>query len=125
MAGYDLLPDEKVILQCNGNAYCQKSMGDLTLTDKRLIFVKRGMLFGKVKGVDYYELDQVIITDGEPLIERVKVNLGAYIVRVGFTDRTVDFNIDYASSKSASQWADMIYRVLTGREPPKKNAIAE
>ncbi len=124
MANYELMSDEIILLQSQ-NAASEKSLGgsEIILTDKRIIFISKGF-FGKVKGVEYYPLDQISIFAGEPRIECIH-ETGIYQLRIGFKSAIKTFNIDDGSKKTINLWANTVYKALTGKDSPNLSAAPE
>ena len=111
MANYELMSDEIILLQSQ-NAASEKSLGgsEIILTDKRIIFISKGF-FGKVKGVEYYPLDQISIFAGEPRIECIH-ETGIYQLRIGFKSAIKTFNIDDGSKKTILYIRRLLVKIL-------------
>ena len=85
---YKLLPNESIILQednvCHGNGFSAYT-DDLLLTNLNIVLISKGM-FGNVKGITQYPLNQIKMFNGKPQAIRGKQSNGSPCLDIYFTN---------------------------------------
>ena len=121
MTSIQLLSDEMILLQSEMVTDMDKrETCELTLTDKRLIAVKKRGFFTKTIETNSFDLNQISVLAGKLRVDCIRDN-GIYILRIGLKDQIKQYAFADNSKKTVNEWVNTIYKVLTGQESAETN----
>lgn len=126
MAGYQLDPDERVILRAQDVKIDNDSSlfpreSELMLTNKSIVYTRKGLL-GKVKGYDTWPLASIRMLDGVPQCRLDSSEFMEHKLEVSFRDGLVSFVFgSLEAKKEVRSWVNEINVILTGSEASEEH----
>jgi hypothetical protein len=126
MGKYNLEPSESVLIQsigvlCEGSGLMTGYTDELILTNMNIIHVSKGM-FGNIKRVQKYPLNQVKIINGEAQAIMGKSSNGMPDLQIYFVNGQVAFKFQSSGKKEIVKYVNEISKVLTGNESSRNSA---
>lgn len=114
-ATYNLLPNESMILKetnvAHGGIMAVYS-DELILTSLNIVCISKG-IFGNVKGIYQYPLNQIKLYNEKPQVFMGKISNGLPSLEVYFTNgRTESFRFQSGSRRKINEWIEEINKVL-------------
>lgn len=87
--------------------------GDLVLTDRRLVWVEKG-IFGKVKSERGFSLSDITVSHGRARVDLKRDPGGSYALDVFLPGRKLSFSTSEKDLRSAVSFANELNHVVTG-----------
>lgn len=114
--GYKLAPNESILMNSDRISYggaLAAFKDELVLTNQHIILINKG-IFGNVKNVQYYNLNQIKVFNNKvQVLVRRKQN-GSPILDVYFINGQESFGFE--SKRKALQWAEHIALLVGGQD---------
>jgi LSD1 subclass zinc finger protein len=126
MAKYNLEPSESILIQstgvlCEGGGLLNAYTDELILTNMNIIHVSKGM-FGNIKRVQKYPLNQVKIINGQAQAIMGKGSNSMPNLQIYFVNGQVSFKFQILGKKEIMKYVKEISRVLVGNESSRNSA---
>lgn len=112
MLNIDLQIDEVLILN-DETAYLDKKMGELFLTNKRLVWAKKTAFGNKIKEMKELPLSQIKMYNGEPQV-RVTGQLMEPELQIQHNGGIA--TISFMNKRTTNNWMDEIHIAITGQK---------
>ena len=112
-----LLKRERIL--CSSSSYSD----DLILTNKNIYCISKGM-FGKIKNIFRYPLDEIKIYNGEPQAKIEKAKSGYPALEIYLIDGTsAEFIFPTLTTKEIKNWINEICKVITGHPSTQSSSL--
>ena len=126
MTQYNLRPNESIVLKSekvsNGGMLSSYS-DELLLTNQDIIYVSKG-IFGNVKNMVRYPINQIKTYEGEPQVSVGKHSSGNSQLEIFFTNSQQRFVFQSFGKREAKKWVDEICKLVTGHSSKRKTLNA-
>ncbi len=121
MAGYNLQPNEALVLKADGVQHGTGFMAgytdELVLTSLNLVVIKKGT-FGNTKGVRVFPVNEIKIFNGRAQAVAGKQAQGRPALDVYFVQGHEQFEFRSSDKALVPTWVAKINEVVTGQETP-------
>ena len=119
-AKFSLLPNESIIYKSESSVmhggFMSTYTDDLVLTNLNIVYINKG-IFGNVKGIQKFPVNQIKMFNGEPQAIMGKQQNGMPKLEIYFINgQQESFAFQSAGKKEVNKWINEICKLLTGHD---------